>query len=280
MRRPAGQPVRSSADLAWCARALEALQQACRAFELRYGPDLQREFGLVVHCTYKHETASQQYDPKDWTVPINRRSHCLITFDVALPNLTSTQCQVRYCDIGRGIPFAVQLLSTVRRQKAHQKALEATSSSGCPCVLRGFVGEEDGQHLILDTNIIFEWLHVSKLDNGPYLCQISYHNLVSPGRAVPNCPLRIAGRPGLVYSVEFLDEFARNICSGLEFRGVVYEGSSLALERALPLGGVDILDQPVYWLWPNGVLRCASARALHRSRGLGHTSWSASLLAS
>ena len=97
---------------------------------------------------------------------------------------------------------------------------------------------------------------------------------------MPNRPLRIAGRPGLVYFVEFLDEFARNICSGLEFRGVVYEGSSLALERALPLGGADILDQPVYWLWPNGAIRCASARALHRSRGLGHMSWSASLLAS
>ena len=122
--------------------------------------------------------------------------------------------------------------------------------------------------ITFDTKITFEWLRVSKIDNGPYLCQISYRDLVSHGRAVPNCPLRVAGRPGLVYSVEFLDEFARNICSGLEFRGVVYEGSSLALERALPLGGVDILDQPVYWLWPND-----------RSRGLGHTSWSASLLA-
>ena len=47
-----------------------------------------------------------------------------------------------------------------------------------------------------------------------------------------------------------MDEFARNICSGLEFRGVVYEGSNLALERALPLGGVDVLDEAVYWLFP------------------------------
>ena len=86
----------------------------------------------------------------------------MITFDVALPNLTSTQCQVRYLDIGRGIPFPAQLLSTVRRQKAHQKALEATSSSGCPCVLRGFVGEEDGQPITQATKIIFQWLHVSK----------------------------------------------------------------------------------------------------------------------
>ena len=60
------------------------------------------------------------------------------------------QWEVRYDSIGRGIPFPVQLLSTVRRQKAHQKALEASSSSGCPCVLRGCVGEEDGQHITPD----------------------------------------------------------------------------------------------------------------------------------
>ena len=120
--------------------------------------------------------------------------------------------EARYDDImkTRPVPFPVQLLSTVRRQKAHQKALEATSNSGCLCVLRGFVGEEDGQHITLDTKTIFEWLYVSKIDNGPYLCQISYRDLVSHGRAVPNCPLQVAGRPELVYSVEFLDEFARN----------------------------------------------------------------------
>ena len=36
----------------WCARALEALQQACRAFEARYEPELLREFGMKVQRTY------------------------------------------------------------------------------------------------------------------------------------------------------------------------------------------------------------------------------------
>ena len=44
----------------------------------------------------------------------------------------------------------------------------------------------------------------------------------------------------LVYSIEILDEIARNICSGLEFHWTIYENSRLTLERALPVGGVGI----------------------------------------
>ena len=36
----------------WCAQALEALQQAGRAFEARYEPELLREFGMKVQRTY------------------------------------------------------------------------------------------------------------------------------------------------------------------------------------------------------------------------------------
>ena len=231
---------------------------------------------------YKYESASQHRDPEQWVVPSDgRRSHCNVTFEIGFVGGMSVLTEVRYNHIQdkRPVPFPVQLLSALRRQKAHQKALEATSSSGCPCVLRGFVGEEDGQHITLDTKIIFEWLHVSKIDNGPYLCQIRYRDLITQGRPVPNCPMRLC-RPGLVYTVEFLDQFAENICRGLRFCGLMHEGSSLSLERCLPAGGIDVLDQPVYWQFPSGALRCVSARSLHRSPGLGHTSWSASLLAS
>ena len=122
MQRPVWQPVRRAADFAWCARALQALQQACRAFKLRYGPELQRQFGLVVHCTYKHETASQQHDPQNWTVPSNgRRSRCMITFDVALGNLTSTQCQVRCLDIGRGVALPKTLSNSTTTAEGSSK---------------------------------------------------------------------------------------------------------------------------------------------------------------
>ena len=57
--------------------------------------------------------------------------------------------------------------------------------------------------------------------------------------------MRLAGRPGLVYTVAFFDAFAANISPGLQYCGVFYDGSILALERALPLGGVDVLDEAI-----------------------------------
>ena len=138
-------------------------------------------FSGAFFAGYKYELASQHRDPEQWVVPSDgRRSHCNVTFEISFVGAMSVLTEVRYSDIQdkRPVPFPVQLLSALRRQKAHQNALEATRSSGCPCVLRGF--------FFLDTNIIFEWLHVSKLDDGPYFCQISYRNLVSHGRPVPN----------------------------------------------------------------------------------------------
>ena len=184
---------------------------------------------------YKYESASQHRDPEQWVVPSDgRRSHCNVTFEIGFVGGMSVLTEVRYNDIKakRPVPFPVQLLSTVRRVHAEQKAAEATVSSGCPCKLRGFVGEEDWQHITLDTKIIFEWLHVRKIDNDPYLCQINYRHLVTDGCPVPNCPMRLC-RPGLVYTVEFLDQFAENLCRGLRFCGLMREGSSLSLERSL-----------------------------------------------
>ena len=156
--------------------------------------------------------------------------------------------------------------------------MEAARTSGCPCIMKGYVGEDDGQHITSETKLIFEWLHVRKLCGEPYFCQIRYRDLITQGRPVPNSPLRLQGRPGLVYTVAFFDAFAANI--GVQLCWLMHEGSNLCLERCLPAGGIDVLNQPVYWQWPNGVVRCVSARALHRSPGLVHISWSASLLAS
>ena len=215
--------------------------------------------------------------------PNGRRSQCNVTFEIALPGVISAMTEARYDHIasdGRPVPFPQKAVSEIRRRKAAEKAQEAARSSGCPCIMRGYVGEDDGQHITLDTKIIFEWLHVRKRDGDPHVCQISYRNLISLGRPVPNSPMLLQGRPGLLYTIEFFDNFAANICRGLRFCGLMHEGSNLCLERCLPAGGIDVLDRSVYWQWPNGVVRCASARALHRSPGLGHTSWSANLLAS
>ena len=109
---------------------------------------------------------------------------------------------------GRSVPFPLQLVSKVRRQKAKQKATEAARSSGCPCTMRGYIGEESGDEITLASKMIFECQHVRRLNGEPYLVHIRYDSLISYGRSVPNCPIRLAGRPGFVYSVEFFEQFA------------------------------------------------------------------------
>ena len=51
----------------------------------------------------------------------------------------------------------------------------------------------------------------------------------------------------------------------MEYRGLVYEGAALTLERSLPAGGVDVLDEPVYWLFLRGALLCRFPRDLQRA---------------
>ena len=127
----------------------------------------------------------------------------------------------------RFVPFPLQLGSKVRQQKAEQKATEAALTSGRPCIMKGCVGETDGHHIARATTIIFEWLHVRCFNGDPLLVHIRYDNLISHGRSVPNCPIHLAGWPGLVYSVEFFEQFAANICPGLGFCALVCDGFTL-----------------------------------------------------
>ena len=53
---------------------------------------------------------------------------------------------------------------------------------------------------------------------------------------------------------------------GLQFCGLVYEGQAVNIEKALPSGGVDVLDVPVYWLLPNGEMTCCTTRRIHEDR--------------
>ena len=74
------------------------------------------------------------------------------------------------------------------------------------------------------------------------------------------------GRPGLVYSIPWFDQFAENVMHGSQFCGLIYEGQSVDMCKALPSRGVDVLDVPVYWLLPNGETMCCSARQLQTDR--------------
>ena len=102
---------------------------------------------------------------------------------------------------------------------------------------------------------------------------MSYHNLMPQGRCMSNCPIRFLGRPGFVYLLKFLDQFAENVATGVEYRGLVYEAAALTPERSLPAGCLDVLDELVYKLFPSGELRCFTPRALQRAGPAGKTSW-------
>ena len=93
---------------------------------------------------------------------------------------------------------------------------------------------------------------MKKTNGEAYAVQVSYHNLIQHGQNIPHCPIRMRGRSGLVYSIDWFDHIAENVVPGLQFCGLVYEGQSVDMNRALPSGGVDVLDEPVYWLLPNG----------------------------
>ena len=98
---------------------------------------------------------------------------------------------------GRGVPFPLKFAKKVRRHTAKQKAAEVMNSSGCPRRVRGYEGEADGQDIKRDTNMTFEWCAIRTV------AQIRYNNLVSLGRLIPNCKIRLAGRPWHDYSVDF-----------------------------------------------------------------------------
>ena len=102
--------------------------------------------------------------------------------------------EARYDDIasnGRPVLFPQQVLSKVRQRKAAEKAMEAARTSGCPCTLRGYVGEDDGQHITQATKLIFQGFHVSRTNGDPHLVHIRYDNLFAHGRSVPNSPMRL-----------------------------------------------------------------------------------------
>ena len=87
--------------------------------------------------------------------------------------------------------------------------------------MKGYVGEDDGQHITQATKIIFEWQHVRRFNGDHHLVHISYHDLISHGRSIPNSPLRLAGRPGLVYTAAFFEAFAANTSPSLQYCGVM-----------------------------------------------------------
>ena len=83
------------------------------------------------------------------------------------------------------------VFSTADSFKAEAKAAEATKTSGCPCRLRGWVGQEEGEEITTETKLSYEWCAIRTVAGQPYTVQIRYRDLITQGRPVPNCPIRL-----------------------------------------------------------------------------------------
>jgi len=67
---------------------------------------------------------------------------------------------------------------------------------------------------------------------------------------------------------------AANLHDGVQFKGVAYDQERAAIVEHLPNEGVDIQDEPLYWVLPDGRCECWTVRKLHAAQPdeLVHTS--------
>ena len=157
-------------------------------------------------------------------------------------------------------------MTQLRCRKAEERARATTIHTGCPCKFVGYVGQDVGNHLQKDTGLLYEWCLVKKTNGEAYTVRVSYNHSIHTGQNIPHSPIRLRGHPGLVYSIQWFGQLAENITPGLQFCGLVYEGQSVNLNKALPSGGVDVLDAPVYWLFPTVETTCCTARHAQQYR--------------
>ena len=117
------------------------------------------EFGLQLQCNYKYQDETMERDPAAWTVQ-GRRSQCKVVFEVILPDMTPClTAAVEFKNIADGkqnIPFPQQMTTELRCRKAEKRAKETTALTGCPSRFCGYAGQDNGNELIKDTDLIFE----------------------------------------------------------------------------------------------------------------------------
>ena len=85
-------------------------------------------------------------------------------------------------------------------------------------------------------------------------------------RSIPHHPLR-SPPTNLLFSFEFMQAVAEVTQPGCEFVGVAYDNKNVDVQRALPNDGVDLQEEPVYWLMPSGRTQCWSVKHLAEATG-------------
>ena len=201
-----------------------------------------------------------------WKVACMWRSKVLVTFQFCSLAGEILASAAPSCDNVRsqGVPVPTALITCRRRQKLVDKGIEMTQISKALCQFIGYDGEEEGKPLLHNTKVRYKWVHVQTPQGQPYIVTSTYLHLIVHARPVPHCPMKLQGACGFRFSLAFFDALAENMCTGLTYQGVMYEGPALQTERAVPLDAANPLDAKAYWLLPQGTLRCTSARELHQ----------------
>ena len=121
--------------------------------------------------------------------------------------------------------------------------------------------------------VYFEWEHVLS-EELPHRCSISVDDLLHNQRSVAGHPLKRSAFSNLTFSIEFMKAVAANVHQGVQFKGIAYDQERAAIVEQLPHEGVDVQDEPLYWVLPDGRCECWSVRKLEEAQPeeLLHTS--------
>ena len=110
-------------------------------------------------------------------------------------------------------------------------------------------------------NVHFEWEHVL-CEGSPHRVSESVHNLLHHQQPVPYNPLKASTCSGLKFTAEFMEAVAKNVREGVRFMGLAFQQERAQLVLQLPDDGVDIQNEPVYWMLPDGRCKSWSVRDL------------------
>ena len=172
--------------------------------------------------------------------------------------------------VDRHVPAPTQLCEkeTELHRKLDEIADRETKNRKAPCKYLGLevsaghweknpANWPDYQQGKTHALVWYEWEFV-KLGSSPHRVLCNVHHMVHDGRHVPQNPLGRSCPKRLTFSMEFMQAVANNVQKDIEFKGIAFETCDRATIRSvLPNSGIDLQDEPCYWILPRDG-RCVS----------------------
>jgi hypothetical protein len=226
---------------------------------------------------------AKQFEPIAWrwaerawdvTVFLQWTWHCRGTVRTALTSVRLDHLRdlERKLSVPAGLGDADYLLW----RTLEQVAAAETATRKAPCLYLGVLlqsgkFEADPSRWIRETHypdgrrthadVWFEWQYVTCLGGRPHRVTIRVNNILSTSdkkRSPPSHPLHVSMvGGGFCFDVNFMKHVGRNVHGAIQFKGVCFDGGERPdLRVQVPNGGMDILDEPVFWSLPDGRVVC------------------------